>query len=286
MNDWCWFRPVCMGFWVLVGCGGVEGSTSGTFDALTYNVHGLPSLITGDDTPARMDAIAPLLVDFGILGLQEDFDDSNHEQLTAASTHPTQVRFAEAVDAERVYGSGLTVLAEVPMVSVHHEHYLDCYGVLEGASDCLASKGFQVVRLQLGPSERHTLDVYNTHLEAGNGPEDTAARAGHIEQLLIALQGQSQGRAVLFLADTNLRDSDPDDLPLITKLLQEASLTDLCVEVDCPEPGRIDRILYRESEDLVLRGDAWWVDDRFVSADGVPLSDHDPIAGRFSWQVQ
>ena len=27
--------------------------------ALTYNVHGLPAAITGDDTPGRMAAIAP-----------------------------------------------------------------------------------------------------------------------------------------------------------------------------------------------------------------------------------
>ena len=276
--------------WMFLGCSmGVacaQPVTSGEMDVLTYNVHGLPSQITGDDTPARMDDIAPLLPEFAILGLQEDFDDANHVRLTADSEHPTQVRFAERLDDERIYGSGLSVLAHAPFVSIHHEHYTDCYGVFEGASDCLASKGFQVVRLRIGPKDHHTLDVYNSHLEAGNGPEDNAAREGHVTQLLAALNGYSEGRAVLFLADTNLKDSDPEDLPVMTRLLAEGDLTELCVAVGCPEPGRIDRILYRSSATLSLEGMSWWVDERFVDPDGTPYSDHDPIAGRMAWQAQ
>lgn len=275
---------------VFLGCvwglGCTESVTSGEMDVLTYNVHGLPSQITGDDTPARMDDIAPLLQEFAILGLQEDFDESNHERLTAFSEHPTHVRFSERLNEERIYGSGLSVLANAPLVSIQQEHYEDCSGVFDGASDCLASKGFQVVRLQIGSDEMHTLDVYNTHLEAGNGPEDDTAREGHVTQLLASLNGYSADQAVVFLADTNLKDSDPEDLPVMTRLLAEGGLTELCVAVGCPEPGRIDRILYRSSAALSLDGTQWWVDERFVYPDGTPYSDHDPIAGRLSWQAQ
>ena len=271
-----------------LGCSQVEDPSAlqGEFDALTYNVHGLPSQITGDDTPGRMVQIAPLLEAFDVIGLQEDFDDNNHEVLVSDASFDTKLWFSETVEEDRVYGSGLSVLARQPLVEGLHEHYTDCNGVFDGASDCLASKGFQVVRLQVGPEADQTLDVYNTHLEAGNGLEDDRARTAHVTQLLAALSGFSEGRAVLFLADTNLKDSDPEDLIEITRLLEQANLVELCVEVGCPEPGRIDRLLYRSSPSLSLTGVDWWVDERFEDSEGGPLSDHDPIAGRFGWTVQ
>ena len=58
----------------------------GNLTVLTYNVHGLPSVITMDDTPGRLRQIAPLLSDYDIVGLQEDFDDTNHMML-AGSGH-------------------------------------------------------------------------------------------------------------------------------------------------------------------------------------------------------
>ena len=257
--------------------------TEGEFSALSYNVHGLPPTITGDDTAGRMALIAPLLPGFDVIGLQEDFDDDNHATLEASSEHPTRIRFAELLEDERFYGPGLAVFAQPDAVHTHHEHYEDCSGVLEGASDCLASKGFQVIRLQLGPEEGHTLDLYNTHMEAGGGEGDIAARAGHLDQLLVAMSGVSAGRAVLFLGDTNLHGGDPAELAEVERLLEGAGLTELCVAVDCPEPERIDRILYRSSDAMEITGLDWWVAEGFEDADSVPLSDHDPIAGRIGW---
>jgi len=74
------------------------GPTEGALRALTYNVHGLPPELTGDDTAARMAQIAPLLDGFDVVGLQEDFDDDNHATLAASSRHLSQVRFAEALE--------------------------------------------------------------------------------------------------------------------------------------------------------------------------------------------
>jgi len=269
-----------------LGChGGSDIPSEGSFSGLSYNVHGLPSLITGDDTPARMAQIAPLLPEFDLMGLQEDFDETHHATLANAVPHPTKEWFNERIDTDRFYGSGLAVFSQAPAVLVHHEHYAECHGMLEGASDCLASKGFQAVRIQLGPDEDQTLDVYNSHLEAGGSDEDNAARATHVDQLLAAMSSISADRAVLFFGDTNLKDSDPADLPLITRFIEDASLTELCVAVDCPTPGRIDRILYRSSEALTLTGEDWWIAEGFEDDEGTPLSDHEPIAGQFSWSA-
>ncbi|RME25056.1 MAG: hypothetical protein D6798_09795 [Deltaproteobacteria bacterium] len=255
---------------------------SGSLSVLTYNVHGLPEAVTGDDTPARMAAIAPLLPAFQLVGIQEDWDATNHEILVAEAPHPIQEWFDDKLDDSRLYGAGLSLLAPGTERMLHEQHYSRCNGVLDGASDCLASKGFQVLRLDLGGVQ---LDVYNTHLEAGRGEEDGEARASNVAELLAAMDELSTDRAVIAMGDTNLHGDDPEDQPLIQQLV-DAGLRNACDEVGCPEPDRIDRIMVRDGGDVALAVDSWAVPSGFEDADGVPLSDHDPIAVVLSWTVQ
>ena len=44
---------------------------------LTYNIHGLPPEVTGDDTTGRIEQITPLLSDYDVVGLQEDWIEEN-----------------------------------------------------------------------------------------------------------------------------------------------------------------------------------------------------------------
>ena len=176
-----------------LACAGTDDvavPTEGHFSTLTYNVHGLPDELTGDDTSARMAAIAPLLRDFDVMGLQEDFDATLHASLTSELDHETQLWFDEMLP-DRFYGAGLATAARYPHSEAWTEHYDACYGVLEGASDCLASKGFTVTRLVLGGDV--TFDLYNSHLEAGSGDEDNDARASQVAQVLASLSGPRCG---------------------------------------------------------------------------------------------
>lgn len=254
----------------------------GEFRALTYNVHGLPPEITGDDTTGRMEQIAPRLGDYGIVGLQEDFIPENHAILAGASPHPTQIAFGDVLEG-RYYGSGLALFADMEALDHHHEHYEQCVGVFDHSSDCLASKGFQRIRVDLGGGAE--LDLYNTHMEAGGGEEDEAARQSHIEQILAAMLDQSEGRAVLFLGDTNLHGDDEIDVEALSILLDGAGLEDSCDAITCPEPGRVDRFLFRSGDDLTIEVTEWSVETAFVDDDEAPLSDHEAIAARFAWQV-
>jgi hypothetical protein len=255
----------------------------GTFTALTYNVHGLPPQITGDDTTARMEIIGPRLPGYWLVGLQEDFVDENHAILDASTDHPTKIRFGEPLE-DRVYGSGLALFAELYEVEHQHTYFDACNGITDGASDCLASKGFQRVRLTLGGDA--VLDVYNTHMEAGGGEEDDAARQVHVDQLVDAMTTDSADVAILFMGDTNLHGDDPDDLPLIEQLLGEPGLTEVCDAVDCPEPGRIDRIAIRDGGGVSLTAEGWAVEPGFFDDEGVPLSDHDPISAEIAWDAR
>ncbi|MCB9766002.1 MAG: hypothetical protein H6739_39875 [Alphaproteobacteria bacterium] len=261
---------------------GPPPATEGQLTALTYNVHGLPPGVTGDDTPGRMTQIAPRLPAYPLIGLQEDFDPENHALLVAQAEHQTQAWFDEVLD-DRVYPSGLAVLVDQPLVELLEVHYDACNGLLDGASDCFASKGFQVLRLQLGAGQ---VDVYNTHMEAGSGEADDAARATQVDQLVATLNGFSADRAVIFLGDSNLHDDDPDDLPLVEQLKEEGGLTDACDAVGCPEPGRIDRVMIRSAGGVHLEVLAWRVDEAFVDAQGVGLSDHDAVSATLAWSVE
>ena len=256
---------------------------SGSFTALSYNVHGLPSTITGDDTTERMEKIAPLLRNFEVLRIQEDFMEANHAILTASLSGPTDHWFSDPLNSNRVFGSGLSLFSTFEDVSHRHEHYTSCNGTLDAASDCMASKGFQVVRLSLDDDVE--LDVYNTHLEAGGGDEDQAARDEQVEQLVDSLNDWSAGRAVVFLGDFNLRPSEPSDAPLLAHLLDAGGLRDSCDEVGCPEPDHIDRVLLRNGAGVELEALGWAVQMQFVDEDGVDLSDHPAVSAEVGWRV-
>ncbi|NOY25589.1 MAG: hypothetical protein GXP62_06920 [Oligoflexia bacterium] len=258
-----------------------QAASSGSLRTLTYNVHGLPPGITGDDTPARMTQIAPLLTDYDLLGLQEDWQADNHETLTQNAVQPVVEWFDQVLDDTRFYGAGLTTLGPGTETLLIQQHYTQCNGVLDSSSDCLASKGFQLTRLDLGQAE---IDVYVTHLDAGGGEDDAAARQAQVIELLAAMDDNSADRPVVFLGDTNLSGDDPQDTPLIEQL-DAAGLRNACTEVGCAEPDRIDRILVRDGGGVVVTVDDWSVQAQFVDDQGVALSDHDAIAATLSWSV-
>ena len=260
----------------------IEMVSEGELTVLSYNVHGLPEAITGDDTSGRMLDIAPRLAAWDILGLQEDWDASNHSSLIAQVDHETRLWFDEVLD-DRFYGAGLSVLARYPVVEQMQVHYSTCFGITDGASDCLASKGFQVLRLDLGGP---TVDVYNTHFEAGGGTEDNAARAVQVSEVLSALQEWSAGEAVVFTGDFNLRWSDPEDAPLLEQLADEGGLVDSCEAVACEETDHIDRVFYRSGENVEIDAISWSNrSGEFLDSNGIDLSDHPPISAKLAWQL-
>ena len=247
---------------------------------LSYNVHGLPPFVTGDDTLDRLGRIGPLLGACDLVGLQEDFLPEGPALLLEAAGHPTRERFAEPLRG-RIYGAGLSLLARPRALAGARDHYQVFNGVLDGANDGLASKGFLMLRLELAPAAE--LDVWNTHMDAGGGPGDQEARAAQAAQLLAAIQERSAGRAVLLLGDTNLGRSERDQRTL-QDLLQATGLrcACLCARERCC--ARIDRVLWRSGVGLELVPLEWGVAPGFQDAAGRPLSDHEPIRVLLAWR--
>ncbi len=248
-------------------------------EVLTYNVQGLPDPITagryGMPLTARMARISEELDRFSLVGLQESFDDDAHAALISAASHPVQRWFTERAAPDRVYGAGLAQLAGLGDVWAEHDQlYSQCHGLLDGASDCLASKGVQGVTLDLGGGAR--LTWLNTHHEAGGGAEDEAARSQQVTEVLALIDALPTEDAVVFTGDFNMRRSDPADAVELARY-EAAGLRDACLELACAEPDRIDLVWVRDGGSLQLTPTAWEVAPGLLDVDGRPLADHDPI---------
>ena len=259
------------------------GPSSGELRVLTYNVAGLPDGISSAEGALldRMPAIAALLQEYDIVSLQEDFDEDAHAALTEGTGQAQVTWFSATVDDTRFYGSGLSQLLPTPPTDVYEQHYSACNGVTDGASDCLASKGFQATSIALGGAR---LDLYNTHHEAGGGEADNTARATQVDELLTAVVDRSDGHAVLLSGDFNLRLTDPEDVGLLTAY-DDAGLPRACDLLSCPEPDHIDHIRVRSGTDLQLEVLDWSRETRFVTEDGAALSDHPAIAITLAWRT-
>lgn len=264
----------------------VPAAQTGSLRVLTYNVHGLPDIVTGSDHDLggadRMARIAPLLRDFDLVGLQEDWQAPNHAILVDDAAQSVADWFDTPRGPDRAYGAGLTQLAGVGTVQAYAETWYDtCYGFLDGASDCFASKGFQAMTLDLGDGA--VLTWLNTHHEAGSGPEDDVARTAQVSQVLDALDALPADHAVLFTGDFNLHGGDPEDAVELGRY-EAAGLRNGCKEVSCPEPDRIDILWVRDGTGLALQVDDWAMQAAFVDDQGQALSDHDALAITLTWQ--
>ena len=86
--------------------------------------------------------------------------------------------------------------------------------------------------------------------------------------------------------DFNLHTNGEPDSSQFQRLLAETGLQDVCAKLSYPEPGRIDKWLFRSWPKVSLQPLSWHFEtDVFVRDGNVPLSDHEALAVRFAWAV-
>ena len=253
----------------------------GTISVLTYNIHGLPAEVTGDDTETRVHEIAPRLSNFDIVGLQEDWMDVHHQVLREYNQTLVIDRFDQPLDDEKVYGAGLSYFGQHPIINVEHVYYDSCHGLVNNGSDCFASKGVQHLELDIGGF--FALHVLNTHLEAGGADADHDIRTQQINTILSLLE-DIQEEPVVVMGDFNLRPSDPQEDELLILFREEGNLRQTCMEVACDESDHIDQIFIRSGSDIQLTVDRWERDASFVDSQALPLSDHPAIVSQLIWE--
>jgi hypothetical protein len=248
----------------------------GSFELLTYNVAGLPEGLSRSRPQKNLPLIAALLGRYDVALVQEDFayPELLRGGLGLPHASPGFVR-GERLD----FGDGLSQFARRPFAAFRRVPWQSCNGVIDSYFDCLTPKGFTIARQTL--AEGVSVQIFNLHMDAGRSEADRAARAGQIEQLIVALTSVPPGDAVIVAGDTNLWGSDS---PLLERLLAATGLIDSCSALQCSEPWRVDRILYRGGTDLILSPSRWRIAREFVDAEGQPLSDHPAVAVTFAWE--
>ncbi len=317
--------PACAGQGAGGGGGGATtGSTAdpdaqGELSVLSYNVAGLPQEISGVDPSEHIPLISPLLNEYDVVMTQEDFDwwvpalgnldfVNYHDRLRADATHehrsgrhpgPTDAGLDPDTRPDLLVGDGLGFLSRFPFVSREplddtvRRAWTGCFGGFDtsdgGAGDCLAMKGFAMVRLALQPGV--SVDLYTLHGEAGGTERDQELQADDFDQLADHIEQHSDGHAVILGGDTNLHtDSDhPDaegdaDTEIWDRFLERTGLTDTCDALDCDEPDSIDKIAVRDGGGVTLTPTSHdFPRERFTDPDGDDLSDHPPLVVELEW---
>ena len=246
---------------------------------LTYNTHGLPAWIAGDDPAARYPKILAKAEAYDVVLLQEDFA---HQPVVDA--HARHQRIVRGNGPRRAWplhhGSGLTLLTHFEAAAqAVSATYGICHGWLGAANDCFAEKGFLAKRLALPNGAE--LDVWNTHLDAGDADGDHAARVAQLERLAREIGAKSAGRPLVVGGDFNLRWDDPRDRALLDGWLESLGLALAAVAPAGTWASRIDYLFYRGAPgtDLEVLGGGKTCE--FIGPRGEPLSDHPAVFARF-----
>ncbi len=272
-------------------------ASSGSLLALTYNVAGLPEGISGSHPAVNTALIAPRLNAYDLVLMQETWQTPEvnplaplrvyHEILVAGSQHPyksvsaTQPFNTDPDRPSAILGDGLNTFSRFRFDDITRQRWSGCW---DTAADCLALKGFSMIRMVLPVGG--AVDVYDLHDEAGGAPEDDALRAAGMAQLAAYINTYSAGRAVIVGGDFNLHTNTEPDSTQYQGLIAATGLTDSCAALGCADPGRIDKILVRSSAQVTLTPVAYSIETAsFLDGNGDSLSDHEPVAVRIDWTV-
>ncbi|MEV0182089.1 jacalin-like lectin [Streptomyces sp. NPDC050625] len=270
---------------------------SGTFSVLTYNVAGLPESLSSASTPRDTSTteIGRRIAPYDIVNVQEDF--SYHAYLYSTDTHP----YRTATSGGAGIGSGLNTVSDYAWDGDDFERVKWNSCQLD-SGDCLTPKGFTFMRERL--AEGVYVDFYNLHTNAGTNDGDLASRADNLNQITSFIQSHSAGNAVVVMGDTNTRYTRTGDT--IAEFAAANGLTDAWVQLIrggtppakgsdalvCDQTGAtvpntcevVDKVLYRSSRLVTLNATAYNNEHaKFLTSDGLMLSDHDPITVGFSW---
>lgn len=275
-----------------------SAQTAGTFNAMSFNVAGLPPIFNGNDVPGdktkNTARIGQLFSEYNIsiINVQEDFN--FHATLYANDDHPYRTPTSGGVP----FGSGLNTLSNYNWSLFERVKWNVCSTF--DSADCLTPKGFTFMRLAL--ADGVSLDAYNLHADAGTTDADLKARASNIQQVSDYIKTRSAGNAVLVFGDSNTRYTRADDNPYLFS--RENGMTDAWVQLAkggvAPAPGSdallcsnpsttidcetVDKMWYRGSAAFTLEATRFqYASNMFLQEDGNILSDHNPILVDFKW---
>lgn len=271
-----------------------DTARSGSFSVITYNIAGLPQVISSAKTPRSEStvAIGRKLNAFDIVHVQEDFN-YNSRLYSPGNQHPYRSKTKGAV----LFGDGLNTLSRYPVTDLRRIAWNHCTG-----ADCYTPKGFSYSRIEVGSGV--FVDFYNVHANAFNHKPAAAARRENLRQLSAYIGKHSRGMAVIVMGDLNAHYSYSGDN--VQELIEDNNLSDVWVDLKCNKKypfgsaalpasdimsltdtsETIDKILYRSSTQVSLSAASYQFEKSlFQNDEGQPLSDHHPVSAVFRWTL-
>lgn len=250
---------------------------SGVLEVLTYNVAGLPQVISSVNPSTNTRLISPKLNAYDLVLVQEDF--WYHADLAHAAQHPYQT--PPMVGHSTPVNDGLNAFSRLPFFDITRVKWSRWHGLLSDSNDGLSSKGFMFARMTFGPGVE--VDVYDLHADAGRDQGDIDARRAQFDQLADFVEAFSAGRPLLLAGDTNLKHTEPQDEAILVDFMNRLGLVDAARTIG-GLPETLDRVLLRSTADVSLVPRAWRFADEFVDAAGGDLSDHKAVHVTLEWQ--
>lgn len=254
---------------------------------LTYNVAGLPDIISSSKPSLYTKLISPKLNDYDIVLVQEDF--SYHQDLRSRATHqyisePDCDLFSlgSNVSASGLHclislGDGLNTFSRLPFKNFQRITWSRCNGHFTAASDCLTPKGFSFAEHEV--AQNKFIHIYNLHQEAGSSPDDNEARQNNFQQLARFINTHSRNAAIIVAGDMN---SWYHEGTLKPDLINKTNLKDSWIELRAASDESIDKIFFRSSNDILITPLEHHLEKtRFRTHNGLQLSDHYPVSAKF-----
>ena len=265
---------------MVAGCTAESEQSDVTVSVLSYNVAGLPAGISSSEPDVNTPIISPLLNDYDIVLVQEDF--IYHRDLARDAEHTFHSEEKEL--GEKLVNDGLNRFSQYAFGELARFPWPSCYGdamggTVTGAGDCLAEKGFSAALTDLGLGS--DIPIVNLHMEAGDGPEDREVRAEGVRFMIDYLTQEYPEEAMIVAGDFNLHGDQEPDIINLNLLKDELNIVDACEVLECGD-DRIDRVFFRSGPGIEIEALTWEIPDHFIDANGAPLSDHDPIHVRFN----
>lgn len=272
----------------------LSDSTSGNFSVITYNIAGLPQVISAAKTnrSTSIATIGSLLNNFDVVHIQEDFN-YNHFLYQGGNEHP----YRTISMGLAIFGDGLDSLSKYPLTNFKRVEWQNRTG-----SDRLTPKGFSHSTVHFGVGVE--VDFYNIHANSQDHPRAAKARRANFLQLTAYINKHSIGKAIVVAGDFNSHFSFSEDN--LEDFMHKTQLQDswvilehdqaiptidplfLCIDImDIDnESESIDKVMFRSNEKITLTPKVYEVEqDKFVDEGGEPLSDHWPISVVFDWKL-
>ena len=266
----------------------------GSFNILSYNVGGLPEIISSSTPSKYTKLISPKLNDYDVVNCQEDF--AYNDDLTSQLELPYQTEFSGNVP----FGNGLMTFSRFPLYMSTKIKWKDTHGIIVDGADQMIPKGFTYSSMEIKPG--FFIDIYNIHTDADCDEKSMAARRSNMAQLAEYITNASAGKAVLVFGDTNSRYTREGDdfyeLVLQPCNLQDAWINNVMGGIippkgesrmvdDLGQLGEVvDKIWFRSGKNVEINASTFSVlFTEFTDYEGNQLSDHYPITSRIDYKL-